>query len=156
MKLAYGRAMPLRKMLDMGITVSLATDGPTSNNNLDLFDDMKVSALMHKFEMNDPVAIKDQEIFDMANINGAKALGIEKFTGSLEIGKWADITAISLKKPHLVPLYKNILSHIIYSSAGNDVTDTIVRGRFLYKDGEFQIEHNKAMEKVQELMQNEI
>jgi hypothetical protein len=65
MKLAYGRAMPLRKMLDMNITVSLATDGPTSNNNLDLFDDMKTSALMHKFEMNNPIGVKDQEIFDM-------------------------------------------------------------------------------------------
>jgi 5-methylthioadenosine/S-adenosylhomocysteine deaminase len=155
MKLAYGKAMPLRRMIDMGITVSLATDGPTSNNNLDLFDDMKVSALMHKFEMNDPIGIMDQEIFDMANIKGAEALMIENETGSLEIGKNADIIAMDLNEAVFTPLnsHNNIISHLIYAASGSNVTDTIVKGKFLYKDKKFlTLDKNKIIKNVQRLM----
>jgi len=157
MKLAYGRAMPLRKMLDMGITVSLATDGPTSNNNLDLFDDMKTSALMHKFEMNDPIAIKDQEIFDMANIEGAKALLIEDKVGSIELGKEADLTAMDLNEAVFTPLNKNVklISHLIYAASGGNVTDTIVKGKFLYKDKKFTtLDKDEIIKNVQRLMRN--
>ncbi|NTV24440.1 MAG: amidohydrolase [Nanoarchaeota archaeon] len=155
MKLAYGKAMPLKKMLEMGITVSLATDGPTSNNNLDLFDDMKVSALMHKFELNDPMGIPDQDIFDMGNIQGAKALKITDKTGSIEPGKWADLIAMDVNKPHFTPLNKNnsILSHIIYCSSGQDVSETMVRGKFLVREGKFtNCNPEEIMSKVQELM----
>ena len=155
MKLAYGRAMPLRKMLDMDIIVSLATDGPTSNNNLDLFDDMKTSALMHKFEMNNPIGVKDQEIYDMANIQGAKALMVEDEIGSVEVGKNADFTAMGLNEAVFTPLNKhnNIISHIIYAASGSNVTDTIVKGKFLYKNKEFMtLNKDEIIKNVQRLM----
>ena len=154
MKLAYGRIMPLRKMIDMDITVSLATDGPTSNNNLDMFEDMKVSALMHKFSLNDPVGIKDQEIFDMANREGAKTLHILDKTGTIEIGKQADICAMELDETVFVPLNKhnNIISHLIYSVSGWSVSDTIVKGKFLYKNKQFtKINKMEIIDKVRRL-----
>ncbi|MBU0758056.1 MAG: amidohydrolase [Nanoarchaeota archaeon] len=152
MKLAYGKVMPLDRMLEKNVTVSLATDGPTSNNNLDIFEELKVASLLNKFiEIKD---ISDQQIFDMSNINGAKTLGIEDKTGSIEQGKQADIVTIELTKPHHYPINKHnsLISHIIYCLNGNDVCDTIARGRILMENQEIKhLDEKMIIRKFQNL-----
>lgn len=156
MKLAYGRVMPLKKLLEKGITVGLATDGATSNNNLDLFGDLKVCALSDKFFTNNPFSIPDQKIFDLVNVDGAKVLGIEELTGSLEAGKQADIITIGTDEPQMIPLNKHnsLISHLLYCVSGSDVCDTIVRGRFLMRDKKYMtLDKEKIISRVQRLME---
>ncbi len=132
MKLASGAA-PLKKMLELGITVGLGTDGAASNNTLDLFSDMRACALLHKVNNFDPTAVSAQAVVKMATIDGAKVLGLEKEIGSLEAGKKADIITINLNKPHLTPVY-NPYSHLVYCVDAGDVNDVIVNGQVIMKN----------------------
>jgi len=134
MKLASGAA-PLKRMLEMGITVGLGTDGAASNNTLDLFSDMRACALMHKVNNFDPTAVRAKQVVKMATIDGARALGLEKETGSLETGKMADIITINLNQPHLTPLY-DPYSHLVYCVGGQDVKNVIVNGKMLMRNRE--------------------
>ncbi|MBD3204394.1 amidohydrolase family protein [Candidatus Woesearchaeota archaeon] len=157
LKLAYGKVMPLDKLIGNNVTVSVATDGPTSNNNLDIFEELKLAALLNKFTSK--VKISDQKIFDMANLSGARTLGIESITGSIEPGKRADIITINLDKPHLYPINKNnsIISHIIYCANGNDVSETIVRGNLLMNNKKIlDPDERRIINKVQKLTGGEI
>ena len=134
MKLASGAA-PLKRMLELGITVGLGTDGAASNNTLDLFSDMRACALLHKVNNFDPTAISAKEVVKMATTHGAKVLGMEKEIGSLEIGKKADIITINLDKPHLTPIY-DPYSHLVYCVNGEDVENVIVNGKVIMKNRE--------------------
>ncbi|MDD4271363.1 MAG: amidohydrolase [Patescibacteria group bacterium] len=134
MKLASGAA-PLKRMLEMGITVGLGTDGAASNNTLDLFSDMRACALMHKVNNFDPTAISAKEVVKMATIGGAKVLGMDKEIGSLQAGKKADIITINLNKPHLAPVY-NPYSHLVYCVSHDDVENVIVNGKVIMKNRE--------------------
>jgi 5-methylthioadenosine/S-adenosylhomocysteine deaminase len=118
-------------MLERGINVSLGTDSCASNNNLDLFKEMKLAALLHKNAKWDARLIPAQAALDMATINGAKALGIN--AGSIGEGKLADIIIIGLRKPHLLPV-NNIISNIVYSMGGSDVDTSIINGRVVMRD----------------------
>ena len=129
MKLASG-IMPLNKLQKAGINIALGTDGACSNNNLDMFEEMKTAALLHKVSNSDPTIANAQTILDMATINGAKALGIEKQIGSLEKSKKADIIIIDFNKPHLTPCY-NPISHLVYSVSGSDVDSAIINGKIV-------------------------
>jgi len=129
MKLASGGVMPLREILDNGITVGLGTDSVASNNNLDLFEEMKVCALLHRHHYWNADAVLNQKVLDMATVDAAKCLGLED-VGSIEEGKKADIITIDLKRPHLNPI-NDIVSNIIFSANGNDVVDVIVDGKVL-------------------------
>ncbi|MFQ6129160.1 MAG: amidohydrolase family protein, partial [Thermoplasmata archaeon] len=135
MKLASGGFAPLPEMFDNGLSVCLGTDSPISNNNLDLFEEMKFSSLMHKASRWDATVVPAQKALDMATIEGARALGMDDKLGSIEVGKKADIIVVDMKKSKCAPLFKSrIPSHLVYSCNGNDVTHTIVDGRIVMKD----------------------
>ncbi len=129
MKLGNGGSMPLPEMLDNGILITLGTDSTVSNNNLDMFEAMKFSALLHKNERWDASITNAQEILDFATINAAKALGLN--TGSIEEGKLADLIVLN-PEPNGLPLRKDtIVSNIVYSLNGLNVEHTIVNGEII-------------------------
>jgi 5-methylthioadenosine/S-adenosylhomocysteine deaminase len=127
MKLASGIA-PLPDMLKEGIAVGLGTDGCASNNNLDLLSEMDMTAKLHKMHSGDTTVLDAQTVVRMATLEGAKALGMDRSVGSLEVGKKADLIIINVNKPHMIPMY-DPFSHLVYSAGGNDVTHTIIHGR---------------------------
>jgi 5-methylthioadenosine/S-adenosylhomocysteine deaminase len=132
MKLASGVA-PVPAMQAAGICVGLGTDGPTSNNNLDMFMEMDAAAKIHKVNLMDPTVMDAQTVMRMATIDAARSLGLDGKTGSLEPGKKADIIVIDTKKPHLTPMY-NIYSQLVYAAGGNDVRHVIINGVQVVKD----------------------
>lgn len=129
MKFGLGTAK-IKELVDLGINVGLGTDGPASNNSLDMFETLKIAALLQKHLYLNPKVFSPFEVLKMATLNGAKALKLEKSIGSLETGKKADIILINLSKPHLKPLH-NIYASIIYSIHGSDVDTVIVDGKIL-------------------------
>jgi len=146
--------VPVPKMIEHGLCVSLGTDSAVSNNSLDLFQDMKFAALLHKFNIKSPTTIPAQTALDLATINGAKALGLETQIGSLEIGKKADIIILDLKKPHLMPISskESIISHLVYSATGNDVETVIVEGNMIMKNKRIlTIDEESIYKKIDEL-----
>lgn len=132
MKLASGVA-PIPKLLAKGVKVGIGTDGVASNNNLDLFQDLRTAAFVHKLENADPSLANAKEMVKMATIGGAQVLGLEHEIGSLEIGKKADLLIIDLFKPHLMPIY-DIYSHIVFAMTGNDVETTIINGKIVMEN----------------------
>jgi len=132
MKLASGVA-PVPDMIARGIIVGLGTDGCASNNNMDLFTEMDTAAKLHKVYCMDTTVMDAVTVFRMATIEGARALGLEHYAGSLEAGKKADIIILDTRKPHLTPLF-NPFSHIVYAARGNDVSHTIINGRIVMED----------------------
>jgi len=129
MKLGLGAAK-VKDLVSFGVNVCLGTDGPASNNTLDMFETIKVTALLQKLAYHDPTVLSAYEVLKMATVNGAKALGIADTVGSLEVGKKADIILIDFNKPHLKPLH-DIFASIVYSVKGSDVDTVIVGGRIL-------------------------
>jgi len=129
MKLGLGAAK-VKALRSLGVNVCLGTDGPASNNTLDMFETMKVAALLQKHACRDPTALSAYEVLKMATVNGAKALGIADVAGTLEVGKKADIILIDLNKPHLKPLH-DIFASVVYSTRGSDVDTVIVDGKIL-------------------------
>jgi 5-methylthioadenosine/S-adenosylhomocysteine deaminase len=134
MKLASGIAR-IPEMLAQGVTVGLGTDGCASNNNLDLFTEMDMAAKLQKIRTMDPTVMDAVTVLRMATIQGATALGMGDITGSIEVGKKADIIIIDTDKPHMTPLY-NPYSHLVYSARGNDVSHSIINGRLVMEDRE--------------------
>ena len=135
-KLASGFS-PVNKMLKEGIKVALGTDGAASNNNLNMFKEMSMASIVNKAVDNDPMSVTALEALNMATINGAYALDLEKEIGSLEIGKKADIIILDMDKPHLCPR-NNIYSTLAYSVYGSDVDTVIVDGNILMERKEFK------------------
>ncbi|MGO9388155.1 MAG: amidohydrolase family protein [Methanobacterium sp.] len=129
MKLASG-VSPVSKMINNRINVSLGTDGAASNNNLDLLEEMKTAALLQKIHNLDSTLLSAKQVFEMATINGAKALGMDKELGTIEVGKKADLTLLNFNKTHLTP-YRHPLSHLVYSAQGSDVDTVICNGQIL-------------------------
>ncbi|MDD4568745.1 MAG: amidohydrolase [Tepidanaerobacteraceae bacterium] len=149
LKLASGFA-PIEKMLKAGVNVALGTDGASSNNNLNMFEEMHLASIVNKCVNHDAVSVPAEAVIKMATINGAKALGVEKELGSLEVGKKADIILIDLKKPHLCPL-NNPLSAICYSAQSSDVHTVMVDGKILMENYELKtIDIEKAMYEAEE------
>ena len=132
LKLASG-VSPVPKMLKEGITVSLGTDSPCSNNTADMFETMKTTAILHKGVNKNPTLMPAQQVLEMATIEGAKALSWEKEIGSIEIGKKADLAIINLNKPHLCPLY-NEASHLVYATKSADVETVIINGKIVMEN----------------------
>ena len=135
LKLVSG-VSPVPNMKEAHITVALGTDSAVSNNSLDMFQEMKTAALIHKLNNANPTVLPAKEIVRMATIESARVLGVDKQVGSLEIGKQADIIIININKPHLVPLY-DIFSHIVYAMSGHDVDTVFVDGVCLYQNKQF-------------------
>jgi 5-methylthioadenosine/S-adenosylhomocysteine deaminase len=136
MKLVSG-SCPVEKLTNLGINVALGTDGAASNNDLDMFGEMRSAAFLGKVTANDPKAIPAEDALKMATINGAKALGIDQITGSLLPGKAADFIAINLDHIETQPLY-HPLSQIVYATPRSQVTDVWVAGKQLLKNRELQ------------------
>jgi 5-methylthioadenosine/S-adenosylhomocysteine deaminase len=129
MKLAQGTPR-IQDLLNKGTTVGIGTDGPASNNSLDMFQTMKIAALLQKQRYRDPRVLPAPAVVRMATIEGARALGLDRFIGSLEAGKKADIILVDFDKPHLTPLH-DLYANLVYSACGSDVDTVIVDGAVL-------------------------
>jgi 5-methylthioadenosine/S-adenosylhomocysteine deaminase len=132
MKTASGTA-PVPAYLRAGVTVGLGTDGAASNNDLDMFEAMRIAALLHKNQTVDPSALSARTVLEMATIRGARVLGMDARIGSLEPKKRADIITVSVSGARQTPMYDPI-SHLVYVIHGDDVRNTIVNGRVLMRD----------------------
>ncbi len=133
LKLASGIA-PVRKMMDSGMNVALGTDGMSSSNNADLFEAVKLAALLSNGSTLDPVSLTAWQALKMATVNGAKAQGREEECGMIAPGLDADLIMLDFTQPHLIPCH-NPISNLVYAASGHDVCLTMVRGRILYENG---------------------
>ncbi len=132
MKLASGVA-PVPKMLVQDIAVGLGTDGAASNNDLNMWEEMDAAAKLHKVFGGDPKLVTAEQAFEMATIRGARALHIADITGSIEIGKRADIAIVDLNAPHQTPWF-NIYSALVYSTKAADVNTVVINGKIVMQD----------------------
>ncbi len=132
MKLASGTA-PVPGYLAAGVALGLGTDGAASNNDLDMFEAMRVASLLHKLQSNDPRAVGARTVLEMATIGGARALGMADRIGSLEPGKRADLIVVSMTSARQTPMYDPV-SHLVYVTRGDDVRTSIVHGKVLMRD----------------------
>jgi 5-methylthioadenosine/S-adenosylhomocysteine deaminase len=133
MYLASGCA-PIPEMLAAGVTVSLASDGPASSNNHSLFQAMKFAALQQKGVHQDATILKAEQVLEMATIGGARAVGLEKEIGSIEVGKKADLVVVDYNNAFMTPIHHPV-SAMVYSALGNEVTTVLIDGRIVMRDG---------------------
>jgi 5-methylthioadenosine/S-adenosylhomocysteine deaminase len=132
MKLASGFCQ-LSTLAEKGINMCIGTDGAASNNDLDMFEEMRSAALLAKAVADNPEKIPANQALEMATIAAAKALGLGDVTGSLEVGKWADVTAIDLSDPSCQPVYDPV-SQIVYTASRQQVSDVWVAGKQLVEE----------------------
>ncbi len=125
---------PIPEMLLAGVTVGLASDGPASSNNHSLFQAMKFAALIQKGFHQDATIITAEKVLEMATIDGARAIGLEKEIGSIEVGKKADLVVLDYENAFMTPIHHPV-SAIVYSALGNEVTTVMIDGRFVMRDG---------------------
>ena len=152
LKLADGFAR-VTSMLDSGINVALGTDGAASNNVLDILGEMRTAALFGKAVSMDAEALSASQMLRMATLEGARALGLADDTGSVTIGKWADLTCIDLDRLHSQPVY-NPVSQLVYATNAEQVSDVWVAGRHLLDTGELtHIEQRDVLQRAAEWRQ---
>lgn len=132
LKLSSGIAR-VAEMVKAGVNVTIGTDGPASNNDLDLLHEAQLAALVQKGVSGDPTVLPAEEVFAMMTINGARAIGAADRLGSLEAGKLADITVLDFNAPHLTPCY-DIYSHLIYAAHASDVRHVFIHGKPVMED----------------------
>jgi len=132
MKLASGTA-PVPAMLAKNLAVGLGTDGAASNNDLNMWEEMDTAAKLHKLVSGDPKTLSAEQAFEMATIRGARALDLDKITGSIEPGKRADLVIVDLDGLHQTPMY-SIYSHLVYATKASDVRTVIINGRVVMLD----------------------
>ena len=133
-KLASGIA-PLTYYFNEGVNIALGTDGPASNNSLDMFKEMYLAATLQKLMNNDPNSIPAFEVLKMATVNGARAMGLDK-ADILAPGKYADIILIDLYKPNMQPL-NNIVTNLVYAGSKDNIILTMINGKILYENGQY-------------------
>ncbi len=151
MKLGNGFA-PVPEMLEKGINVCLGTDGAASNNSLNMFHELNLLALIHKGVNKTPQCISAEETFRIATINGARALGLESETGSLEEGKKADIAILNLNTPSLTPR-NNLIAGLSYSANGSEVETVIIDGKITMEDRKIlTLDEELVYQKVNEII----
>ncbi|GGC51547.1 amidohydrolase [Haloferax sulfurifontis] len=147
MKLASGMA-PVQKLLDAGVTVGLGTDGAASNNDLDMFDEMRDAAMLGKLAADDASAVAAPDVVRMATAGSAAAVDLPG--GALEVGGAADLAVVDLDAPHLAPA-NDLVSHLAYAARGSDVRHTVCDGRVLMRDREvLTLEEDAAMARARE------
>jgi 5-methylthioadenosine/S-adenosylhomocysteine deaminase len=139
LKLASGFA-PIVRMLEMGLNVGIGTDGPASNNDLDMWEEMRLAALLAKGVTSDPTALPARQALAMATIGGARALHVGESVGSLESGKRADIAVVDLRRIHNTPRFERdrdaLYAQLVYAAKGSDVRDVMCQGQWLMRDRE--------------------
>jgi len=146
MKLASGMA-PVQRLLDAGVTVGLGTDGAASNNDLDLFDELRDAAMVGKLAADDASAVAAPDAVRMATAGGADVLGLD--TGRLEPGAAADLAVVDLNAPHLTPSHDPV-SHLAYAVRGSDVRHTVCDGQVLMRDREvLTLDADAVMERAE-------
>jgi 5-methylthioadenosine/S-adenosylhomocysteine deaminase len=133
LKLASGFC-PVAKLLDAGVNVCLGTDGAASNNDLDMIGEMRSAALLAKGVAGRADAVTAEQVLAMATINGARALGLAEETGSIEVGKWADLCCVDLGLPATTPVYEPV-AQLVYAATRDQVSDVWVAGRPMVADG---------------------
>lgn len=137
LKLASGIA-PVTDMLDRGVVVGIGTDGPASNNDLDMFEEIRLAAILAKTAANDPTALPARQALLMATRQGAEALFLGDVTGSLEAGKYADLIVLDVDTLHNTPKFRRnpdlVYSQIVYASKSTDVLDVMCHGKWLMRD----------------------
>ncbi len=134
MKIASGIS-PVTEMLQAGVLMGLGTDGAASNNDLDMWEEMRLAAFLQKVERMNPEVLPADTVLYMATNGGAQAIGLGSSIGSLEVGKQADIIQVSLDDVHFIPTF-DVVSHLVYVADEQDVSTTIVDGKILMLDGE--------------------
>ena len=150
MKLAVGDYFKYQALKKAGVNICLGTDGCASNNNLDMFEEMKFAALLQKFGANNPTEISAKEVFDLATVNGAKVFRID--TGVIKEGKKADLLLIDLKQPEITPVH-DLTSNIVYSANAYCVDTTICDGKILMQNRKVEWE-SEIIEKAKEVAQD--
>lgn len=129
LKLASGIA-PVTEMIKRGVNVGIGTDGAASNNSLDMFAEMKLAAILAKAQTLQSSSVPAGEALQMATLNGARALGLDKEIGSLEVGKRADVIAVECDSIEMIPMY-NAVSHVVYVAGREHVSDVWINGKQL-------------------------
>jgi len=148
LKLGSGIA-DIPQLMQAGVNISLGTDGPASNNNFNMFEEMKLTALLHK--RKDPEALTPQQVLDMATVNGAKALGMEEEIGSIQEGRKADLLVLDTQDTELKPHYgkQGIISNLVLSHTGHP-EKVFVNGEKVVEDGEtLGVNKKQVLKKVQ-------
>ena len=139
MKLASGAA-PIQRMLDLGVNVGIGTDGTGSNNDLDMFEEIRLASFLSKLATMEPTSLPARTVLNMATHMGAKVLGLDDITGSIEVGKEADLITVDLGVTHNVPRFThnedNIYAQLIYATKASDVTDVMIHGDFVMREKE--------------------
>lgn len=139
LKLASGAA-PIAEMLKAGLNVGIGTDGPASNNDLDMFEEVRLAAFLSKYRTNDPTSLPAQTALTMATRLGAQALHIGHLTGSLEPGKRADLILVDINQVHNSPHFRrdpnSVYAQLVYATKATDVSDVMVNGKWLMRDHE--------------------
>lgn len=125
---------PVPEMLRQGVLVGLGTDGAVSNNDLNMWEEIRLAALIHKGVNYDATVMPAQTVMYMATKGGAEAVGLGSLVGDIVVGKRADLIQLDLTGPHMTPLY-DVISHLVYAVNGSDVVTTIVDGNILMEDG---------------------
>lgn len=136
LKLATGGVCPVPELQAEGVRVGLGTDGAASNNSSDLFETMKLAAILQKHHRWDPTALPAQRVLDMATRDAAEALGRPDL-GRIVPGATADLALVDFRRPQLAPVH-DVVSHLVYATSGRDVSATVVGGRVLMAEGRFE------------------
>lgn len=139
LKLASGVA-EIPKLIEKGVNVALGTDGASSNNNLDMFEEIKLCSILHKGVLRNPTVLPASEVLKIATVNGAKALGYDDL-GQLKEGYLADIILLDFDKPMFEPNH-NTISNLVYACKGSDVLLTIVDGQVVYEKKKEEVKFN--------------
>lgn len=150
MNMRYGSGVtPVPEMLDAGVCVGLGTDGPLSTYRIDMFEAMRLACFLQRVHKRDITALSSSQALDLMFLGGAKAIGLEKEIGSLEVGKKADITIVNFDQPHLTPLAKgrhsNINALLVFSCSALDVETVFIDGKVILKNGELQTMNEKEI-----------
>ena len=136
LKLGSG-VMPLNDWLENGTPVALGTDGASSNNRLDMWEEMRTAALLHKGVNRDPVCVSALDVLNMATYEGARAFGFAQ-KGMIREGWFADLVLVNLDKPHYIGVNEeNLAMYLVYAGSSADITGTMINGRWIYRNGEY-------------------
>lgn len=150
LKLGSG-IMPLNSWLERDMPVALGTDGASSNNQLDMWGEMRTAALLHKGVNRDPVCVTALDVLRMSTYEGAKAYGFSQ-KGMIREGWFADLVLVNLDKPHYIGVNEdNLAAYLVYAGSSADITGTMVNGKWLYRNGEYPtLDRDEILQKARE------
>jgi 5-methylthioadenosine/S-adenosylhomocysteine deaminase len=152
MKLASGIA-PIHRMVELGVNVGIGTDGPASNNDLDMFEEIRLTSFLSKVSTGDPTSLPARDVLSLATIIGAKAIYLDHLVGSLEIGKRADLIVLDVSPLHNSPRFRrdpdSVYAQIVYAAKSSDVSDVMINGKWVYQDHQLQtLDENSLLQEA--------